>query len=158
MNIETYNQLFSSYKTFYLDKRVQGMKVTSVRLLDVPCYSNTLVLRLELNDGEGFINFFTNQITDLGVKSLEEKFLGQTISYCFTSFEHIFDWRKPFDCELVYSAKWVFSNGAWASVDNPFNTSDDSCESSFLAVLEAEHPENLDTYDSVDLVSHYLGK
>lgn len=150
MNIETYQKLFSSYKTFYLDKRVQGMKVTSVRLLDVPCYSNTLVLRLELNNGEGFINLFTNQITDHGVKSLKEKFLGQTISYCFTSFEHRFNWRKPFDCELVYSAKWVFSNGAWASVDNPFNVKDDSCESSFLAVLEAENLEHLEDFSFDD--------
>lgn len=138
MNIETYNQLFNSYKTFYLDKRVQGMKVTSVSLLDVPCQSNKLVLRLELNNGDGFINLFTNQIIDHGVKSVEEKFLGQTIRYCFTSFEHRFNWKKPFDCELVYSVKWVFSNGAWASIDNPFNTSDDSCESSFITVLDTE--------------------
>lgn len=146
MNIKTYQKLFSSYKTFYLDKRVQGMKVTQVRLLDVPCYSNTLVLRLELNDGDGFLNLFTNQITDQVTKSLEEKFLGQTVSYCFTSFEHRFNWKKPFDCELVYSVKWVFSNGAWVSVDNPFNVPDDSCESSFLAVLESYPTEN----DSVD--------
>jgi hypothetical protein len=137
MNIQTwlnsYQDYFNSFKSFYLDKQVQGQFVNEVNLLDIPCSDNTIALQLVLNGSN--LNFFGNKIKATGKLPIEKKYLNQKIIYCFVEHRRRFNWRRPFDCEWVYSATWKFTNGSWVSYDNPLNVKDDSCEALFVENL-----------------------